>query len=225
MTHLETELKLLKESIIEMAELALSQLEKAREAYLNMDVDLAAEIIQYETRMNAFELSIDRNCENILALFNPVATDLRLVISAMKINSDLERIGDYSDAIADFIVDYNKKINPELIKATKLETMFDIALSMMEDIIRAFEEENSKLARKVYKKDKELNQINKDASMIISDYVKDKPETIRASLFLFSVIRKLERLGDHIKNIAEDIIFYADAVVYKHKKLKKKNKA
>ena len=220
MTHLEEELKQLKEAVIEMAALAKSQLQKAREAYLKMDTEIAQEVIHNESRMNAMELSIDRDCENIFALFNPVASDLRFVIAVFKINSDFERIGDYADGIADYVVDFNKSTPPELMETTKTSQMFDIAISMAHDIKIAFEKEDNTLARKVYQKDAMLNQINKNASKVISEFVKKAPETARQCLFLFSVIRKLERVGDHIKNIAEDVIFYVEAEVLKHKKKK-----
>jgi len=220
MTHLEEELKQLKEAVIEMAALAISQLQKAREAYLKMDTEIAQEVIHNESRMNAMELSIDRDCENIFALFNPVASDLRFVIAVFKINSDFERIGDYADGIADYVVDFNKSTPPELMETTKTSQMFDIAISMAHDIKIAFEKDDNTLGRKVYQKDAMLNQINKNASKVISEFVKKAPETARQCLFLFSVIRKLERVGDHIKNIAEDVIFYVEAEVLKHKKKK-----
>jgi len=220
MTHLEEELKQLKEAVIDMTGLAISQLQKAKEAYLKMDTEIAQEIIHNEKRMDAMELSIDRDCENIFALFNPVASDLRFVIAVLKINSDLERIGDYAEGIAKYVVDFNKTINSEITEATHLTQMFDVAISMTQDIMIAFEKKDNTLARKVYKKDVELNQINKNASKVISDFVKKEPEMIRQSLFLFSTIRKLERVGDHIKNIAEDLIFYIEAEVLKHKKKK-----
>jgi len=170
MTHLEEELKQLKEAVIEMAALAISQLQKAREAYLKMDTEIAQEVIHNESRMNAMELSIDRDCENIFALFNPVASDLRFVIAVFKINSDFERIGDYADGIADYVVDFNKSTPPELMETTKTSQMFDIAISMAHDIKIAFEKEDNTLARKVYQKDAMLNQINKNASKVISEF-------------------------------------------------------
>jgi len=220
MRHLEEELKQLKDAVVEMTALAISQLQKAKEAYLKMDTEIAQEVIHNESRINAMELSIDRDCENIFALFNPVASDLRFVIAILKINSDLERIGDYADGIADYVVDFNKSAKAELIETTKLENMFDIAISMLKDIKVAFEKEDTTLARKVYQKDYELNQINRNASKLISEFIKKEPEMTRQALFLFSTIRKLERVGDHIKNISEDLIFYLEAEVLKHKKKK-----
>jgi len=219
--NIEEEVQQLKEAIMDMAELTISQVKKAKEAYLANDSELAQEIIHNEKRVNAMELSIDRDCENIFALLNPVASDLRFVISALKINSDLERIGDYADGIADYVIDLTEKLDPSLVKETKIEKMFNIAISMLEDIAIALKEDNVKLARKVYQKDSELNKININASKTITKYINDNPKTVRQSLFMFSIIRKIERTGDHIKNIAEDLIFYVEAKVLRHKKMKK----
>ncbi len=219
--NIEEEVQQLKEAIMDMAELTISQMKKAKDAYLANDSELAQEIIHNEKRVNAIELSIDRDCENIFALLNPVASDLRFVISALKINSDLERIGDYADGIADYVVDLTEKLDPSLVKETKIEEMFNIAISMLGDIAIALKEDNVKLARKVYQKDSELNKININASKIITEYINNNPKTVRQSLFMFSVIRKIERTGDHIKNIAEDLIFYVEAKVLRHKKMKK----
>jgi len=216
MTQLEEELKQLTKAVIEMTALAMGQLQKAKEAYMKMDMEIAQEVIHNESRMDAMELSIDRDCENIFALFNPVASDLRFVIAVLKINSDLERIGDHADGIADYVVDCNEAVKSELIVSTNLNSMFDIAISMLRDIKTAFEKKDATLARKVYQKDAELNQINKKASQLISEFVQKEPHMIRQALFLFSTIRKVERVGDHIKNIAEDLIFYLEAVVVKH---------
>ena len=219
--NIEEEVQQLKEAIMDMAELTISQMKKAKEAYLANDSELAQEIIHNEKRVNAMELSIDRDCENIFALLNPVASDLRFVISTLKINSDLERIGDYADGIADYVIDLTEKLDPSLVKETKIEKMFNIAISMLEDIAIALKEDNVKLARKVYQKDSELNKININASKTITKYINDNPKTVRQSLFMFSIIRKIERTGDHIKNIAEDLIFYVEAKVLRHKKMKK----
>lgn len=223
MTHLEAELEQLKEAILEMMVLAKVQLEKSKWAFLAKDTELAEEIIHNEKRMNALELSVDRDCENILALFQPVATNLRFVISMLKINSDLERIGDYADGVADYVVDLDKPIPKKALEATRIREMFDIAISMITDIQTAYEDGDTSLARKVYKKDAELNSINSNASLVISDLTKENPDNIRSLLFLFSTIRKIERVGDHIKNIAEDIIFHLEAKVLKHKKSKQNN--
>jgi len=217
MTHLEEKLGQLKHSVIEMMELVQNQLEKSKEAFLTMDTELAEEIIYTEKRINAMELSIDRECEKAFALINPLASDLRFVISVLKINSDLERIGDYSESIAGYILDSDKAFEESYLNKLNIEKMFNIAISMLEDINIAFVNENAKKARKIFKKDKELNKINKNASKVISDFVKINSDHLKTSLYIFSTIRKLERLGDHVTNMAENIIFYLEAKVLKHK--------
>ena len=111
MTHLEIELQSLKSEMIEMFGLVLSQIEKSKESLVRLDKDLAREIMVNEKRVNGFELKIDRDCENIIALFHPVAVDLRFVLACLKINSNLERIGDIAEGIARFILEI--KMEPE----------------------------------------------------------------------------------------------------------------
>jgi phosphate transport system protein len=220
MTLLEIELKQLRQAILEMMALAKKQLEKSKDAFVNMDGEIAQEIIHTEKRINAMELSIDRQCENIFALFNPVATDLRFVIAMLKINSDLERIADYADGIADYVIEIDKPFSKDILNAVQMNEMFDIAISMVNDIYVAFDKEDTALARKVFKEDAALNEINAKASKIISEFVEETHTIFRSSLYLFSTIRKVERVGDHVKNVAEVIIFYLEAEVLKHKKKK-----
>jgi phosphate transport system protein len=219
MRKMESEIAKLKESVLEMMILAKNQLIKSKKAFLEYDMDVAEEIIHNEKRMNALELSLDRNIENTFAIYTPVASDLRFVISLLKINSDLERIGDYADGIADYIVDLKEAIDPAALEATKLDEMFDIAISMIIDIHEAFEKGDTELARKVYRKDVELNTINSNASKVITELISSRQCSTRSMLYLFSTIRKVERTGDHIKNIAEDIIFHHEAEVLKHKSI------
>lgn len=222
MIHIEKALDSLKELVDEMLDLTASQMKGSREAYLNWDAEIAEEVIGRENRLNAMELAIDKECENTLALFNPVASDLRYVIMILKVISDLERIGDYAYGISKYVIEGDMAPRADLVASTGVVEMFDTIALMLEDIHTAFEEENSKLARKVYKKDSKLNAINEEASTIIGDFILKDTESVTSSLYLFSVIRKLERAGDHIKNIAEDLIFFVDVEILKHKKKSKK---
>lgn len=224
MTNLDIELKQLKDSIIEMTDLVTNQLIKSQEAFLTMDTDLAYEIQHNELKINSLELSIDRDCEQILALFNPVASDLRFVLAVLKSNTDLERIGDYTYAIAGYVIAHNKSISKEIIESSKINRMFDISISMLRDIKISYEKEDIKLAKKVYKKDAELNDINKEAAHIISSFLEKDSKLTTEALYLFSTIRKLERVGDHVKNMVEVLIFYVKAKVLKHKEIKDKKK-
>jgi phosphate transport system protein len=217
MAQLETELGLLKKEVINMWNLVRSQLIKARTALINFDKDLAREVILKERRVNGFELKIDRDCENIFALLTPVAIDLRFVLAALKINTNLERIGDIAEGIAKYIIRAETCFKPELLEATKLTIMYEESINILEDTLTAFENENTVLARSVFKKDEFLDEINIDANELIENYLKNNPEDVDQALYALSIIRKLERVGDQSKNISEEIIFYLEAKVLKHK--------
>ena len=222
MMQLKSELEYVKEVLVEMMELVQSQLEKSKEAFFNHDVELAEEIIHNELRINAFDINIGRDCGSILALYSPVATDLRFVLAVLEITSSMERIGDHAENIAEYVINSEKSIREDLLKENELDKMFDLALAMVHDVIEGFISEDHKIARKIFKQDKELNRINRNSSTIISAQVLKEPEIIRQALYLFSTIAKLERVGDLSKNIAEEIIFYLDAKILKHKKKAKR---
>jgi phosphate transport system protein len=216
MTHLDVELKRLKDEKVEMFDLVISQLRKAKSAFMNMDNALAREVNFNEKRVNALELKIDKDCENIFALFNPVAIDLRFVLAVLKINSNLERIGDIADGISRYVIGTETPFDAELLKVTRLEEMYDVAIEMLTDVQRAFDADDAKLARGVFKKDDILDEINGNANTVIEEYIKSHPDKISQALHIVSTIRKLERTGDQTKNIAEEIIFFLEAKVLKH---------
>lgn len=222
MTHLDAEIKNLKSELLEMFALVKSQLEKSKQSLIRLDKDLAREVLVHEKRVNGFELKVDRDCENIIALFNPVAIDLRFVLACLKINSNLERIGDIAEGICQFVL--NIKLEPEktLLESTRMMEMFDTSIMVLDDTMQAFETEDTRLARSVFKKDEILDEINLNANQAVADFIRENPERINQSLYLLSSIRKLERVGDQCKNIAEEIIFYIEAKVLKHKSREQK---
>jgi phosphate transport system protein len=216
MTQLEIEIQDVKSEVINLWQLVLLQLAKAREAMLTFDKDLAREVILKEKRVNALELKIDRDCENIFALFCPVAVDLRFLLAALKINNNLERVGDIAEGIARYIVDSQVKFNMEVLQSTQLIQMFEGSISILTDAQVAFEFENTLLARTIFSRDDVLDEINKKADANISKYIRANLNNIHEALYILSIIRKLERVGDQSKNIAEEIIFYVEAKVLKH---------
>ncbi|RNI35802.1 phosphate signaling complex protein PhoU [Hanamia caeni] len=223
LTPLDNEIQQLKRQVISMWEMVLSQLQKAEEALKNMDRDLAREVVLTEKRVNAFELKIDRDCEDIIALFAPVAIDLRFVLAVLKINMNLERTGDIAEGIGKFVMDIPQDFDVRLFEITRVLEMYRQGNEMVIDVMNAFEEEETNLARKVFKKDDLLDEINKNAAGIIADFIKDNPSKIESALYILSTIRKLERVGDQAKNMAEEIIFYSEAKVLKHKPKNKKS--
>jgi len=216
MTQFEKELEDVKSEVINMWQLVLLQLSKAREAMLSFDKDLAREVILKEKRVNALELKIDRDCENIFALYCPVAIDLRFLLAALKINTNLERVGDIAEGVAWYIVDSPAKFNMEVLESTQLIQMFEVSISILTDAQVAFVSENTLLARTIFSRDDVLDQINKSADANISAYIRGNLNNINEALYILSIIRKLERVGDQSKNIAEEIIFYVEAKVLKH---------
>ncbi|MDL2223775.1 phosphate signaling complex protein PhoU [Bacteroidales bacterium OttesenSCG-928-M06] len=217
MKHTEKELQSLKEEVSQMWKLVLSQLEKSKQAFLNNDIELAREIASREKRVDAFELKIDSDCENYIALYSPVAIDLRLVLSLIKISSTLERIGDFAEGVARHVIEDDcNKISTQVIEELQLEKMFETLISMLSDSFVALESENTKVSGKILAKDDEIDTLYHNSLNILANYLQSEPSFIRCGLKLILLIRKLERIGDHCSNIVEEIVFYVDAKVLKH---------
>jgi len=217
MKHTEKEMQALKEEVSQMWKLVLSQLEKARQSYLNRDVEQAREIVSREKRVDAFELKIDSDCENYIALYSPVAVDLRLVLSLIKISITLERIGDFAEGVARHVIEEDcDRLEPIIIEELQIEKMFDTLISMLSDSFVALESENTRISGKIMAKDDEVDMLYHQAIDVLSTYLQQNPDQIRCGLKTILLIRKLERIGDHCGNIVEEIVFYIDAKVLKH---------
>lgn len=222
MTHLDTELQILKKDILEMWRLVIRQLEDGREALLNFDGDLAMQVVENEKRVNGLDLKIDRDCEDLFALFQPVATDLRFTLAAMRIANNLERIGDIAASVAKFVLDADENFQMDLLERTRIVEMYGIAKEMLADTLEAFDSEDTRLVRTIFKRDKILDAIDNESLERVAECIKDHPDQVRNALLVMSMIRKLERVGDQTKNIAEEVVFYYEAKVIRHKKRKKK---
>jgi phosphate transport system protein len=216
MTPLENEISELKKELVNMWILVQSQLNKAKEAMVQFDKDLAREVLVKEKRVNSFELKIDRDCENIFALFCPVAIDLRFLLAALKINTNLERIGDIASGIAQYVVNSSVNFDVAALESTSLIRMYDEAVNILTDTRTAFEKEDTVLARSIFKRDDVLDIINDAAPATVAEVIKADIDSLPEALYILSIIRKLERVGDQSKNIAEEIIFYVEAKILKH---------
>ena len=216
MTHLDEELARLKSDIIAMWAMVISQIKKTHEALITFNKDIAREVVENEKQVNALELKIDRDCENIFALFNPVAVDLRFALAILKINNNLERTGDIAEGIGKFIGTAQNVFDGKLLDATQVLLMYEEATDMLVDVLKAFENEDTKIARSIFTRDEMLDEINFKANNIVADYIRKNPDNIEQGLYILSTIRKLERVGDQCKNIAEEIIFFIEAKVLKH---------
>ncbi|MCD8185299.1 MAG: phosphate signaling complex protein PhoU [Rikenellaceae bacterium] len=221
MKHTEKELQSLKEEVREMWQLVLSQLEKCKQSYLTDDLEIAREVASREKRVNTFELKIESDCENYIALYTPVAVDLRLVLSMIKICSTLERIGDFAEGIARHVIADDCTPLLQLIKDDlQVETMFDTVIAMLSDSYAALESENTKLSGRILQKDEEVDTLYREAIRKLAEYVEKNPSHAPCVLETLLVLRKVERIGDHCSNIVEEIVFYIDAKILKHRKSK-----
>ena len=217
MRHLEQELIALRQDTIEMWKLVISQVRNAGDAILGFDKELAQKVSMREKKVDAYELKIDSVCENIIALHQPVAIDLRFVLAVLKINSNLERIADFAYGIARTLISTPTLIlDAELISLTNLQTMILDVNKMLAQGLEAFENEKSDIAAAIFSEDYQVDEINNQAPRIIADYIAKNPDRAYECLQLIASIRKLERIGDHCSNIAEEIFFYTDAKILKH---------
>ncbi len=216
MNHIEHEMQLLKAEILEMSNLVSQQMKDSMLSLAKMDKQLAIETLATEKQVNAMELKIDRTCESIFALHNPVAQDLRLLLAQLRINYNLEKIGDIAASVAKFVkksffFDYSS-----LIENTHALQMFEEANDLLVDVMTSFEKEDAELAKNILKRDKVLNQQNDQARAYIIEKIKKDPENVEEYLKMLSIIRKLERAGDQSKAIAKEIIFFVEAKIVKH---------
>jgi phosphate transport system protein len=200
-----------------MWRLVISQVSKSGEAILSFDKDLAMQVSMREKRVDAYELKIDSFCENIIALHQPVAVDLRFVLAILKINSNLERIADFAYGISRLLIHYpTLTMDGELIQKTNLREMIEAVKTMLTQGLDSLENENSSIAAAIFSEDNQVDNINQEAAKIIAAYIEQNPDRAYECLQFISVFRKMERIGDHCSNIAEEIFFYLDAKILKH---------
>lgn len=219
MKHTEQELALIRDDVSQMWGLVLSQLEKAKQAYLTNDAELAREVCTREKRVDSFELKIDSDCENYIALFSPVAVDLRLVLSLIKICGTLERIADFADGIARHVITGDCEQPTDALKEElQIGSMFDTVISMLSESFVALESENTRLTGKILAQDATIDTIYHNAIGILANFIQQDPKRAVCALQTLLVLRKIERMGDHCSNIVEEIVFYIDAKILKHRR-------
>lgn len=217
MKPIEQEIQNLKGHHAKMWELVENQVRKAFDAMAKYDKNLATEILCREKKVNAQELIVDHHTENFIALFAPVAIDLRFVISLLKITNNLERIGDFAESLAIFVLKrQGGKLDDDLVKKLELKRMCALALEMLQTARMALAREDCALAGKVLAMDAEIDRINAASVAVLAEYIVAHPDTAQEMLSLYGVIRRVERIGDRSANIAEDVVFYVDAKELRH---------
>src|SRR5512147_2368976 len=213
-THFQKELQALKENLLKMAAIVEEAIRHSVESLVKRDSDLARKAFEAEDRINKLENSVDEMCLKLLALRQPMAADLRFITSAMKIVTDLERMGDQAVNIAERAISLNQE--PQLKPYIDIPKMAEITQSMVKDVLDAFVSQDSKLARSVCERDDLVDRLNDQVVRELLTYMMSDPKTITPAVHLMIVCRCLERIADHATNIAEDVIFMLEARVIKH---------
>ncbi|MFO7446660.1 MAG: phosphate signaling complex protein PhoU [Ignavibacteriaceae bacterium] len=209
------QLEKLKTRIIKMCSLVDEQVEFAVRSIDEENADLAKIVIERDKKVDKYDVKIEKICQKIFALNQPVAMDLRLIMSALTINSNLERIGDLAVNIAENFLIMKKK--PDFISRTHFNAMSKLTKEMIRSAIDAFIENNAKLAAKVIEMDNMLDKYDVENHAILIDVMKENAANIEPAVALLVISREFERLGDHATNIAEDVYFIVEAQLIKHK--------
>ena len=212
---LDEHLEKLKTRVLKMCSLVDEQVLFAIKAVEDDNLELAQSVIERDKKVNKYDVKIDKICQKIFALAQPVAMDLRYIMSSLTINSNLERIGDIAVNIAENIVMIQKK--PEFYPHTKLEEMFNLTKRMLKNSIDAFIGGNPELAKEVILTDDIVDNLNAENHLILKSIMKQSPDNIEGAVALLVISRELERLADHSTNIAEDVFFIVEAQLIKHK--------
>jgi phosphate transport system protein len=168
MTHLETEIRELKVNIIEMWNIVISQISKSQLALKNFDKNIVYNIEVNEKLLNTLELKIDKECESILVQQNPIKVDLKFVLVVLKLNNNLEKIGDYAFSISKLIEDQELPFSEKLLKSCKIFDMFEICVNLLTDTLESFEKENNELLKTNFGKKETIKKLNKDSSEIVA---------------------------------------------------------
>jgi phosphate transport system protein len=214
-THFQKELQELKESLLKMAAMVEEAIHTSVQSLVQRDSELAKKTFEGEDKINAMEITIEDMCLRLLALRQPMAADLRFITAALKIITDLERMGDQAVNIGERAISLNQE--PQLKPYLDLPRMTEITQSMVRDVLDAFVNRDSKLARSVCERDDLVDGLNDQVFRELLTFMISDPKTITRAVHLMIVCRCLERIADHATNIAEDVIFMVDALVIKHR--------
>ncbi len=212
--HFQEELEQLKTRLLEMGGLAEEHVRLAIKGLVERDRALIDDVLVGDEPLNKLHIEIDGRCFTLLALYQPVAADLRTIVAAVKINTDLERVGDLAVNIAEAARRYAS--HPPVKKLLDIPQMAILAQAMLRDSLDAFVRRNVDLAQHVLNEDDHLDRLKTQIFRELLTYMLQDPSTIEPALDLILVSRHLERIGDHATNIAEDVIFIVSARDVRH---------
>jgi phosphate transport system protein len=212
--HFQEELDAMQGRLLEMGGLAEERVRAAIQGLSTRDASLIEKVMRGDEPVNRLHIEVDERCFRLLALYQPMATDLRAIVAAVKINSDLERVGDLAVNIAEAATRY--VTHPPVKKLIDIPRMGDIAQSMLRDALDAYVKRDTALAQHVLNEDDQLDALKTQVFRELLTYMLHDPTTVEPALDLILISRHLERIGDHATNIGEDVIFMVSALDVRH---------
>lgn len=213
--HFQREIKKLKKMIFKEADFVEKSLKQALQALNDKDVDLAEKIIKADSKLDQMEIDVEEEALKILALHQPVAIDLRFIISVIKLNNDLERIGDLTSNIAERVKLYAE--NPHIKISEDIFLMADITEHMVKDTLNALVNMDREKATQVCRQDDQVDELHKKMYFYVKEKISSDDKNPDVYLQQIGISRYLERIADHATNIAEDVIYMVSGKISRHK--------
>jgi phosphate transport system protein len=212
--HFHEELEALKQTLLAMGGLVEDQIRRVMKALLERDDVVAQEVIERDRQVNTYDVEVDEQCVSLLALHQPAAGDLRFITTAMKIVTDLERIGDQAVNIAQRVLELN--MEPQLKPYIDLPRMAERAQRMVKESLDAFVARDTALARQVCGEDEEVDALKEQIFRELLTFMMEDPRTIPRAIRLILISRFMERVADHATNIAEMVIYMVEGKMVRH---------
>ena len=212
--HFDEELSDLKTKLLRMASLAEDQIDKALTALVTRDSALARQVIERDHEVNGLDVEIDEECIRLLALHQPAARDLRLVTTAMKISTELERISDLAENVSERAIELNEE--PQLKPYIDIPLMGKMARIMVKESIDAFVKNDAALARKVLTDDDYVDDLMEQLFRELLSFMLEDTRTISRAIRLSFIAKYLERMADHATNIAELVVYLVEGKIIRH---------
>jgi phosphate transport system protein len=214
--HLQRDLDFLQRDLLALAASVEEALHKSIKALIERQPAMAKQVIDGDKVIDAEENHVEEECLKVLALHQPVAVDLRRIAGALKINAELERMGDLAEDIAERAI-HLARLAPTISMPTKLQKMTDLTTSMVRQSLDAFVHLDARLARMVCRLDDEVDRYNAEIIEELIGMMKKSPEMVEPGLSFFSATRHLERIADHATNIAEDVVYMVEGEIIRHR--------
>ncbi len=213
--HLERAIEALRKKLLELGTMAEETLHQAFESFRNQDEMAANKIIASDTIINEREVEVEEDCLKTLALYQPVAADLRFIVAILKINNDLERIGDLGKKIAH----QSKRLRGQRVAALdkKLDGIYELARPMLKKSLDAFVLSRASIAREVCRADVQVDELYRETFELGANSIRSNPDIIESVFCYMTVARSLERVGDLSTNIAEDVMYFTEGEIVRHK--------